>query len=100
MELDEAVHGLGAAVGGAGGVEVGQELPAPLLEGSTEAGDLGDRAGGEGVEDLLRDCSSGGMAGLVVGGADLLGTQPGDFDLDVDLAVRPGEVGPGAVRPG
>ena len=73
MELDEPVHGFGAAVVRAVGVEVPEELAAPLGEGLAEAGDLGDRAGGEGVEDLLRDCSSGGMAGLVVGGADLLG---------------------------
>ena len=55
VELNEAVDGFGAAVGGAGGVEVGQELAAPLLEGPAEAGDLRDRAGRKAVDDLGRE---------------------------------------------
>jgi len=67
------------------GVEVAEELAAPLPQGPTEAGDFGDRARGEGVEDLLGDGSSGGVAVLVVGSPDLLGAGPGNFDLDVSL---------------
>ena len=57
MELDEPVHGLGPTVAGAAGVEVGQEGVFPLFEGTTEAGDLGDRARGEGSDDLLLTCT-------------------------------------------
>jgi hypothetical protein len=44
VELYEAVDGFGAAVAGAVGVEVAEELGAPLLQGAAQAGDLGDRA--------------------------------------------------------
>src|SRR5690606_37293276 len=47
VELDEAVHGFGAAVVRAGGVEVGQERLPPALQRAAQAGDLGDRAGRE-----------------------------------------------------
>ena len=47
MELDQSVHGFGAAVVGAAGVEVAEELAAPLSQGASEAGDFGDRAAGE-----------------------------------------------------
>ena len=85
MEFDQAVDGFGAAVVGAAGVEVAQELAAPLSQGPSEAGDLGDRAAGERVEDLDRDPSARGVAGLVIDRAELLGAAVGDFDLDVAL---------------
>ena len=47
MELDQSVDGFGAAVVGAAGVEVAEELSAPLSQGPSEAGDFGDRAAGE-----------------------------------------------------
>lgn len=47
VEFDEAVDGFGAAVARAVGVEVSEEFLAPLFEGATEAGDLGDGAGVE-----------------------------------------------------
>jgi len=47
VEFAEAVDGFGAAVGGAAGVEVGQERSTPLFQSPAEAGDLGDRAGRE-----------------------------------------------------
>ena len=53
--LDDQVDGLGAAVGDAVGVEVGQHLCPPGTEGAAEAGNLGDRAAVEGVNHLLRD---------------------------------------------
>ena len=83
MELDQSVHGFGAAVVGAAGVEVAEELAAPLSQGASEAGDFGDRAAGEGVEDLDRDPSARGVAGLVIDRAELLGAVVGDFDLNV-----------------
>ena len=65
VEFDEAVHGFGAAVAGPAGVKVAEELCAPLPQRLAEPGDLADRAGGEGVQDLLRDRSALGVAGLV-----------------------------------
>jgi len=47
VEFDESVDGFGAAVVGAAGVEVAEELAAPLFQGASEAGDFGDRAAGE-----------------------------------------------------
>ena len=52
VELDQPVDGLGAAVGCAAGVEVGQERFAPLLERLPEPLALWDRAGGQRREDL------------------------------------------------
>lgn len=66
----------------------------------TEAGDFGDRTGGERVEDLLGDGSSGGVAVLVVGGPDLLGAGPGDLDLDVSLVGCERRYEPGALAVG
>jgi hypothetical protein len=45
VELDDAVHGFGAAVVGSAGGEVDQELALPGPEGPAEPRDLGDRAG-------------------------------------------------------
>jgi len=50
VEFDDAVDGLGPAVVGSAGGEVGQELLAPGSQGSAEPGDLGDRAGVERLE--------------------------------------------------
>ena len=86
MEFDEAVDGFGAAVGGAG-VEVGQERLLPLAQGPAQAGDLGDRAGGESGEDALGDRASFGLVGVLVGGAQLLGALPGQDD---DLVLGAG----------
>jgi hypothetical protein len=94
VELDEAVDGFGAAVDGAAFVEVSEELAAPLLQGASEAGDLGDGADEEGGEDLLGDRPAGGMAVLVVAGADLLGAPPRDLHFEVILSGR--ERGPRA----
>jgi hypothetical protein len=55
VELDDAVDRFGAAVVGPAGGEVGQELLLPGTQGATQAGDLGDRAGVERVDDLDRD---------------------------------------------
>ena len=73
VEFDEAVGGFGAAVVRAAGIEVAEELDAPLLQGPSQAGDLGDWARGEGLEDLLGDGPTVRVAVLVVGGADYAG---------------------------
>jgi hypothetical protein len=92
VEFDEAVHGFGAAVARAVGVEVAQELGAPGLEGLAEAGDLGDRARVERGDGLLGVRFPGGVGVMVVGGADLLGASPGELDLDVSVVGGPGRV--------
>ena len=89
MEFDEAVDGFGAAIGGAVGVEVAEELCAPLLQGAALACDLGDRARGERGEDLRGDGPAVGVAVLVVRRSDLLGARPGDFDLDLPTLCAP-----------
>lgn len=81
VELDEAVDRFGSAVARTVGVEVAEELAAPLTQRLAEACDLGDGAGGERGDDLRRDRPPGGMVVLVVGGADLLSAPPGDFDV-------------------
>ena len=88
MKFDEAVDGFGAAVVGAAGVEVAEELAAPLSQGASEAGDFGDRAAGEGVEDLDRDPSARGVAGLVIDRAELFGRD------SRRLRLKRGEVDP------
>lgn len=76
----------------AAGIEVAPELGAPLLQGPAQAGDLSDRARGERREDLPGDRPAGGVAVLVGGGADLLGADPGEFDLEVPLVSGPRRV--------
>jgi len=63
----------GAAVAGPVGGEVGQERIAPALERAAEAGDLGDRAGREPLDDLDRDLLALGDVVVLVGRAELLG---------------------------
>ena len=67
MKFDEPVDGFGAAVARAVGVEVAEELGAPLLQGAAQAGDLGDRARRERGEDLLSDLDSAPWSGGVWG---------------------------------
>ena len=55
VEFDDPVDGFGAAVVGAAGGEVGQELVFPRSEGAAESGDLGDWATRERLEYLNRD---------------------------------------------
>jgi hypothetical protein len=77
VEFDESVDGFCAAVGGAGGVEVGQERRPPAFEGLAEPGDLGDRARREGLDDLEGEPPSGGRVALVIDLPQLLGALPG-----------------------
>src|SRR5215207_7482944 len=83
--LDDQVDGFGAAVGHAASVEVGENLGLPGLEGTAEPGDLGDRAGGEAGDHLLRDSPALGCGG-VVDGAELLVTLPGQVHFLVGVA--------------
>ena len=100
VEFDQPVDGLGPAVVGAAGVEVGQERRLPLFQCASEPGDLGDGAGGEGVEDLGGDCPARCWCGLVVDRADLLGALPGDLDGDVVVVGSEGGVEAGALPVG
>src|SRR5829696_8334573 len=76
------------------GVEVGQYLLAPGLEGATQSGDFGDRAGREAGDHFLRDPAALSGGG-VVDGAELLVTLPGHVDFAVGVAglQTPGELG-------
>jgi hypothetical protein len=86
MEFDHAVDGLGTAVVGPAGGEVGQELGLPGTQGAAEACDLGDGAGVESLDNLGRDGSSFGQALGVVGRPELLVAAPGDGDLKIRVA--------------
>src|SRR5215218_9794857 len=83
--LDDQVDRLGAAVGDAVGVEVGQHLLLPGLEGAAQTGNLGDRAAGEAVEYFGGDLAAVGGGG-VVDRAELLVALPGQVDLSVRVA--------------
>jgi hypothetical protein len=83
--LDEQVDRLGAAVGDAAGVEVGEHLLSPLTQRAAKPGDLGDRAGRERGDDLLGDLTAAAALGGV-GRAELLVGRPGDGDLVVRVA--------------
>ncbi|MPM79463.1 hypothetical protein SDC9_126497 [bioreactor metagenome] len=87
VEFDDPVDGLGAAIVGPAGGEVGQERCPPASEGPPESGDLGDRAGVEGVQDLLRTAASLRGVGCLVGGPQVLGAAPRDVDLHVGLVA-------------
>src|SRR5215203_4210982 len=78
--LDDQVDRLGAAVGDAVGVEVGQHLLLPGLEGAAQTGNLGDRAAGEAVEYFGGDLAAFGRGG-VVDGTELLVALPGQVHL-------------------
>jgi len=82
----EEVDGLGAAVGDAVGLEPGQDVLAPHLQGPTEAGDFGDRAGGERGDDLFGDGPAGRGGVRLVHGAELLVGVPGCGDLEAGVA--------------
>ena len=100
MELDESVDGLGAAVGGAAGVEVAQERGASLPQRLAEPGDLGDWAGVKRVQDPFCDGAAGEVGVPVVGRAELLGAPVGEFDLDVLLPGGERRLEPGLLPVG
>ena len=83
--FDDQVDGFGAAVGDAMGIEVGQYLLAPGLEGATQSGDFGDRAGREAGDHFLRDPAALSGGG-VVDGAELLIALPGKIDFPIGIA--------------
>ena len=60
--LPEAVDSFGAAVARAVPIEEAQARRAPLAQRLAEAGDFGDREGGQGAEDFLDDGAAGGVA--------------------------------------
>ncbi len=77
------------AVGGAGSVEVGQDVRGAAPQGPPEPGDL-DHGGGnsvaDGVDELAHLVSPAGPVGVAVGGNHLLVDAPGRLDLDVGVA--------------
>jgi len=83
--LDDAVDGFGAAVGDAAGGEVGQDLGPPLPQCPAQAGDLGDRAGVQGVEQFLGQLAALSRGGRVVDAADLLIDLPDELDFTVGV---------------
>lgn len=83
--------GFGAAVGDAAGVEVGQHLGSPGPQGAAEAGDFGDGAGVEGVEDLLGQPAAGGLRHVwrpSRHGLDRQVTAMVDLTRDADGCIR------------
>ena len=107
MEFDEAVDGLGAAVAGTVGREVGQERRGASTQGPPEAGAFGDRTRRQGGGELLGDLLAVGRVRVPAGQAKSLGDGPGDEDrvvlgADVDGPLEAGPVpfgellGPGA----
>jgi hypothetical protein len=84
--LDDAVDGLGAAVGDAPGGEVGEDFGSPLPKRPAEPGDLLDGAGVEGVEELLGLLAATRRRRGVVDPADCLVDRPGEFDFPVRVA--------------
>src|SRR5215218_10998262 len=78
--LDDQVDRLGAAVGDAVGVEVGQHLLLPGFEGAAQTGNLGDGAAGKAVEYFGGDLAAFGRGG-VVDGTELLVALPGQVRL-------------------
>ncbi len=97
MQLDESIDGFGASVVGAAGGEVRQERLTPLVQGPAEAGDLGDRAGRERGQDVLRDPAALGEVFAVERGPQLLRREPGDEDLGVTVVSVDGGGEPGAL---
>jgi hypothetical protein len=67
---------------------------------AAEAGNLGDRARGERVDDVLGGHPAGRVAVLVVAGADLLRAPPGDLDLEVVLPCGERGLEPGLLTVG
>src|SRR5690625_171282 len=57
---------------------VGKERVFPPLQGSSQAGDLGDRASEEDLEDLGRDLLALGWVVGLVGGAQVVDRLPGN----------------------
>jgi hypothetical protein len=78
VELNEAVDGFGAAVGCSARVEVGQERRAPLLQRAAESLDLRDGAGRQDDKEPLGDPAALDRVLRLVGGSQLLRTEPGD----------------------
>ena len=91
--LESAVDGLGGSVGGAGPVEVGQDVTGSSGEGPAECAELvqgGGDPGGERVDELAHGRLSARFVGVAVGGDHVLVDGPGRLDGDVGVAVEQG----------
>ncbi|MEZ5085255.1 MAG: hypothetical protein R2722_03050 [Tessaracoccus sp.] len=83
VELDEPVDGLGAAVGGSAGVEVGQEGVPPLLEGAAQLIPGWDTWGS--WRRLVQRVGGFERVGWAYAARAMLGALPGDVDGVVAL---------------
>lgn len=81
MEFDQAVDGLGGAVGCAAGVEVGQQRVAPLFQGAAQPRELGGRAGRQHLDQRLGCSRADGWRVGMLDGPDALRCLPGDEHL-------------------
>ena len=83
-----AVDRFGGPVGGAGPVEVGQDVGGPLLERAPEGDDLLQGLGNAGAQrgdQRGHHGAAGGAVGVAVGGHGALIHLPGGFDLGTDV---------------
>ncbi len=76
--LHEEVHSLGGSVGG---VEVGEQLDPSAAQGPAETGDLGDRAAGQDLDQLLGPPPALLAGGGVADRVDVLRDPPGEGDF-------------------
>lgn len=81
VEFDDPVEGLGGSVVDSVGGEVRQERVLPPAQGPSQAGDLGDWACVEGVQDLQGDVAPRGRVLGLVGLAQLVDGLPSDVHL-------------------
>ena len=80
-------------VGGAGTVEVGQDVGGALLEGPPERDDLFQHVGNavaDALDELPHELTTPGLVGFAVGGDHALVDVPGGLDLDVFIGGEQG----------
>ncbi|CCI52580.1 hypothetical protein BN13_1880002 [Nostocoides jenkinsii Ben 74] len=86
--LEATVEGFGGAIGGAGAVEVGEDVRGAFLQSPAQGSDLFQRgrdAGADGVDDGLHPGLAGGPAGVAVGADHPLVDAPCRLHFDMLL---------------
>src|ERR671912_2972675 len=98
--LDQSVDGFGGSVGDAAGVEVGQQLVPPGVQGAGEPDQFGDLVLGDGGEPAQQPPFGPVPGRLSIQKPEVLGGDPGSADLLVVVAggepgqqPRPGPFG-------
>ena len=84
--LDQQVHRFGGAVADAAGGEVGQKLIPPGLDRGGQAAQLWNTGVGAVHEPFVEPCLGCGAAGRGVDPSEVLGRDPGEPDLLIDVA--------------